>query len=85
MQHERLKNYGIGWTAKGFWRLLPFFKKKPYDPGLYTLIKLNNAPSLYKAFAFDCGHMENCPLEICPIGEKIPDLFEADQDCQTED
>ncbi len=70
---------------KDFEGYCPFLKKSHTIQVLYTLIKLNNAPSLYKAFAFDCGHMENCPLEICPIGEKIPDLFEADQDCQTED
>jgi hypothetical protein len=63
---------------KDFSGYCPILKREHTIQVLYTLIKIDNAPSLYKAYAFDCGNMEKCTYDICPIGDKIPDLFEAD-------
>jgi hypothetical protein len=62
---------------KAFTGYCPILKTNLTIQILYTLLTFDKSPSLYKAYAFDCGNMEQCTIDICPIGDQIPDLFEA--------
>jgi hypothetical protein len=62
---------------KSFQGFCPMLETSQTVQVLYTLIKTDNGPVMYKAFSYQCENMENCIIGFCPLMAEIPAMVDG--------